>query len=101
MNREQYIEFLEDNDFNPKQIKLILDVRANFEDFEEENENNYDWSVLVDGWERAQWSVFNKSELFEVNEENTSDITDWAQFDTRYYITEMDVKSVRIARYPL
>ena len=72
--------------FNKKQLELISTVRAEFKAFKQECKNNLD---AIDGWERDQWYTFNRSGLFEANdEENLSGITNWHQNDTRRYITE-------------
>ena len=95
MKRQEYFEFLKENDFNEKQIGLIMDVRNQFEEFEADNENEEGYLFALDGWERDQWYTFNRSGLFEANdEENVSDITDWAQEDTRRYITEIVIENV-------
>lgn len=102
MNREEYVEFLRENNFNQKQIDLITSVRTNFESFEKDNEENEDYSIALDGWERDQWYTFNRSGLFEDNdEENLSDITCWSQIETRMYVTEIEIQDTRTSNYPI
>lgn len=101
MNREEYLEFLRESEFNDSQIKLIVDTRVNFEAFEKENENSEDYLIMLDGWERDQWYTFNQSGLFESDDDNVSDITDWEQSDTRRYITEIEIIDIRKAIYPI
>lgn len=101
MNREEYLEFLRESEFNDSQIKLIVDTRVNFEAFEKENENTEDYAAILDGWERDQWYTFNRSGLFENDDFNDSGITDWEQSDTRRYITEIEIIDIRNAIYPL
>ncbi len=94
MSREQYLDFLNENNFNNEQIALILNVRKQFEAFEKEFEDAEGYLDMLDGWERDQWYTFNRSGLFEANdEENVSEITDWHQDDTRRYITEIEINN--------
>lgn len=84
---EQYRAFLEHHRFNEKQIELIEKVKVDFELIDKESDEAF---IEVDTWERAQWYTFNRSGLFERDEENQSGIFDWAQAHTRMYITEYE-----------
>jgi hypothetical protein len=104
MYLDEYKEFLKESNFNEKQIEFILNVRKNYDFFEQEEEKLYqsydddgayrfEFSVRVDNFERELSETFNKSGLFEEDDEsNMSEIYNWGQEDTREYITEVEVK---------
>ena len=69
-------------------------LKQELEELEKELENVHGYSDILDDWERDQWYTFNRSGLFEKDdEENLSDITDWGQDDTRRYITEIEIEN--------
>lgn len=78
-------EGLKQDGFNEDQIELVLEA---FKEWITLYDEGID-SVEIDRWERDQWYRFNRSGLFEEDDENNkTDITDWSQWETRHYITE-------------
>lgn len=85
------IDLLIKNKFNDDQIELIQKVSQEFlalKDLRISDEEEY-YNVDWDGWERNQWYVFNRSGLFEDDNTNKTGITNWTQYHTRKYITEL------------
>ena len=82
-DKENYISFLQSMNFNEAQIELIVRVKEEYDGLPHRD------AGYVDGWERDQWYTFNRSGLFEGDDEdNKTHIDDWTQSDTREYITE-------------
>ena len=77
-------EGLKKDGFNEAQKKLVLNVFEEWISFI----SAVDDPVAIDNWERDQWYTFNRSGLFEDDESNKTDITNWSQWETRHYITE-------------
>ena len=83
----ELMELLDAYNLNEEQKKLVLNV------FEEWISiiSAVDDPVAIDNWERDQWYTFNRSGLFEDDESNKTDITNWQQWHTRLFITEVPV----------
>lgn len=83
MDSKSYASFLEENDFNQEQIDFIVKQRENYLNTKE------DEFFDEDTHERDMWYTMNRSGLFENDDFNKSEITNWSVSDTRLYITEL------------
>lgn len=79
---EKYISYLESDNFNDEQIKLLIKQVNNYATLKESEYFDYDT------YERDMWYTMNRSGLFEHDQENKTDITDWGPNETRCYISE-------------
>lgn len=71
--------------FNDEQLQLIQEVRDQYKAQKETEEFD------EDTFERDLWYTFNRSGLFEKDDDNNrSDISNWGVHHTRIYITEYD-----------
>lgn len=80
---DEYEKYLFYMGFNFEQIEFIKKQRAYYTLIREEE--YFD----EDTYERDMWYTMNQSGLFEDNEDNKSDITDWTPDDTRMFITQV------------
>ena len=83
VTNDNYIDYLLNDNFNDEQINFLV---KQVNDYHSQKESEY---FYYDSYERDMWYTMNRCGLFENEETNKTEITEWEVNETRFYITDI------------